>query len=324
MALMIPPDQVDRLFSLLVSHRIDYRIFCEARAGLTKDQLAKMKRAGVIEVQIGLEALDTVLLGKMNKGNRLIDNLEVMKFCEELGIRAVDSFLLLGFPTETQDDIDRSTAAVDLACGYAPPSQIMPFSLRDGSTVDRDPERFGVRDVREVAIFEAAAGTGSISPEVSAEITGSSGVDYWFKDFTSDGAERDYSRLMRRVDRWRTSYDAAREAGQPILSYQDCGDFLIIEDYRDLDGGTDAAYASGRRTTIVLSGWRADLFRYCDSIRTFDDIAQRFSEQDSRRLRAALRELADRQVIFNEGPRYLALPMAAGADTRHKTTFPWS
>jgi hypothetical protein len=202
----------------------------------------------------------------------------------------------------------------------------MPFSLRHGSLVDRDRDRFGVYDVRDVDMFSSATHREDAPrPTAADEVASSSpGVDYWLKEFKSRDPDRDYSRLMERIDRWRKNYRQARMAGQFLLSHQDCGDILIIEDYRDLDTGSSARGTLERRFSLTLSGWRAELYRVCDSIRTIDEIAELVPEPGPRRLRQALHELVERGVLFHEDGRYLALAVASGAEIRHKTPFPWA
>jgi hypothetical protein len=46
------------------------------------------------EVQIGIEALSSRLLKKLHKGTRAIQNLEIMKNCEMLGIRNISNLIL--------------------------------------------------------------------------------------------------------------------------------------------------------------------------------------------------------------------------------------
>jgi len=75
-----------KLFRMIASQKKDYSMFCEVRADISREELALMKSAGVMRVQAGVEALDTALLKKMQKGTSVIENLSVMKHCEELGI----------------------------------------------------------------------------------------------------------------------------------------------------------------------------------------------------------------------------------------------
>jgi radical SAM superfamily enzyme YgiQ (UPF0313 family) len=84
----------------------DMSIFTELRADTSPALLRKMQQAGVDTVQVGIEALSTALLAKMNKGARAIDNLCLMKQCEALGIVNASN-LMLHFPGSDDTDVNR-------------------------------------------------------------------------------------------------------------------------------------------------------------------------------------------------------------------------
>jgi ribosomal peptide maturation radical SAM protein 1 len=324
MALMIPPDQADRLFKLLISHHIDYRFFCEARAGLTKSQLETMKKAGVTEVQIGIEALNSSLLAKMNKGTRLIDNLQIMKFCEEVGIKSY-SFMILGFPTETQKEIDQSAESVDYVCGYEPMREVVPFTMRGGSPASFAPEKYGISWQKTVGLFSDVT---YLPHQWRTEFTPRQldrvdGVDHWFMDFREFNEARDYDPISKRIERWRVSYQQARQAGHPLLFYQDCGEFLIIEDFRHIAADGRTSGKPERRLSLILDGWQRDLYLWCDSIRPFQDIVERFPDRAPRGIQTFLGRLVKHKLMFREGDEYLSLAISGGSRTRRSVPFPW-
>jgi ribosomal peptide maturation radical SAM protein 1 len=325
MALMIPVNQTEPFFDAIRSHGSGYRIFCEARANLSKQQLRVMKNAGVTEVQIGIEALDTPLLNKMKKGTQGIENLQVMKFCEELGLKT-NSFLMIGFPTETQKEVDRSLKLIDFACGYAPLAQIAPFTLREGSPIDQNPRSYGLFNVQDAGLFsdfqfDGDRGQSQLVPQAQGQING---INYWYRCFRSHREPRDYSALMQRIKRWGKSYESSQASGRPLLSYLDAEEFLTIEDYRDL---ADRDHGAGRspsgRTSYVLDGWKRELYLFCDSIRDFDAIRNRFPDLGSGEIRAVLNKLIRAKVMFGERKRYLSLAINAGPECRRFVPFTW-
>jgi len=323
LALMLPPDSLETLFADIASHGRDYRIFCESRSNLTKQKLEMMKKAGVTEVQIGLEALDTRLLRKMNKGVRLIDNLQIMKHCEDLGIRS-RSFLILGFPTETQADIDRSLKAIDFACAYEPPREIGPFSLREGSPVDQSPQQYGIYATRDIGLFSDVLYLPDekgmdIHPQISFEVKD---IHYWFRDYKSRRKPRDYKSLLQRIEKWKTSYEKALLAGRPLLSYLDCKKFLAIEDFRD--SGPQSGIRVHGRLSLKLEGWKRELYLFCDSIRKWDEIEDRFHGRGIQEIKRTLNTFVRSKVMYSEGNAYLSLATNAGPRNRRNMTFPWT
>jgi len=270
------------LFSSLDAKKRDYRIFSQIHAGMPKEDISLMKRMGVMEVQIGLESFATSLLKKMNKGTRLIDNLEIMKFCEELGIRH-NSNLMIGFPTETQAEVDRCTMAIDYAASYRPFKKMPKFELREGSPVHLNPRKYGIKSIRESALF------GSY---LEREYRG---INLWYKSFETGRKRRDYRALFKRIDKWRCDYEDARKMGLPLLFYSDFEEFLIISDNRE------------GHFSIVLDGWRRELYLFCDQIRGHSAISERFSDIEERDLDKFLTYLFRMKLIFIEDGFCLSL-----------------
>jgi hypothetical protein len=96
----------------------DLSIFTELRANTPPRQLRKMKRAGVDAVHLGIDALSSRQLTKMNKGARAIDNLSLMKHCEAAGLVNASN-RMLHFPS-SDDDVSQTLHALDFARCYRP------------------------------------------------------------------------------------------------------------------------------------------------------------------------------------------------------------
>lgn len=324
MALMIPVHETEAFFKTISPRKSGYRIFCEGRANLSRRQLEVMREAGVTELQAGIEALNTSILRKMKKGTRLIDNLQVMKFCEDLGLK-MNSFLMIGFPTETQEEVNESIDAIDYACGFAPLSQIAPFTLREGSPVDRDPEAFGLTDIKTAGLFsQFALGDESGNGRATEAVGYVNGVDYWYKSFTNRNPPCDYELLQRRIRIWRKHYERARESGRPLLAYVDSQAFLTIEDRRHmvaLDGVGGRSPAG--LTQYILDGWQREAYLLCDSMHEFGAIAAAFPAVAPADIRAALDRLVEARVMYTEDDRYLALAIDGRPSRRQGAPFPW-
>jgi ribosomal peptide maturation radical SAM protein 1 len=324
MALMIPPSSSESFFRTIGKGGRSYRIFCEARANLTKKSLMAMKKAGVTEVQLGIEALNTRLLKKMRKGTRLIDNIQAMKFCEELGIKT-NSFFILAFPTETQSEIDKSLKVIDYACGYSPLNQIAPCTLREGSPIALDPQKYGIYGIRRPGLFSdfvllEEEGKAEFLPQSQGQVNG---INYWNLDFKSRRKPRDYRKLMQRIKRWQKSYDNAQASGRPLLYYLDGKDFLTIEDYRDLETKIAGIHSFLGRTIHLLEGWERELYLFCDSIRKFKDIESQFADRSPADIRKTLRRLTRLKIMFHEDECYLSLAVSAGPSNRRNMPFQW-
>ncbi len=75
------------------------RIFYEIKSNLRRSQVEMLKRAGIIWLQPGIESLHSAVLELMEKGVQGWQNVQLLKWCRELGIRLTWN-LLWGFPGE--------------------------------------------------------------------------------------------------------------------------------------------------------------------------------------------------------------------------------
>lgn len=280
---MLPPEICGQLFADLKSGERDYRIFCQFRAGMPRENLIAMKNAGVCEVGIGIEALDTTLLKKMNKGTRFIDNLETMKFCEELGIK-YNANLIAGFPTETQQDVDRSTEAIEYCIHLRPPAHFGFFLICENSAVYNNPDRYGIYYINDAARW------GRLLP-----VSIHKNINIWYKNFRSRFKKRNYARFTRAHSQWARLYELAKQNGDSLLIYYDCRDFIRIEDKRR------------NSRSISLTGIASELYRYCDTIKSLNDIKEHFSTCSESRILQLLRQFKRHKLLYSEGDDYLSL-----------------
>ena len=84
------------------------------RATTPSNELKVLRDAGMRQVQIGIEALSTGLLKKLHKGTTAIQNLEIMRNCEALGIESVSN-LILQFPGSSELDVAETLSAIEFA-----------------------------------------------------------------------------------------------------------------------------------------------------------------------------------------------------------------
>jgi len=291
---IVPPGKAGKqLFSLIAEKRRDYRLFCEVRANTDKDQLKIMRGAGVAEIQVGIETFSTDLLRKMNKGTRVIENFQIMKFCEELNIEQNSNFMI-NFPSETQTDIAESVRNIDFACAYQPPFRFVDFRLYDGSLVFKQPKQYGVTKINRA---------GPLSKFIPLRIVKT--LSFTEKNYASKIKKRSYSGLKKRLAEWSSYYDQAVINRRKLLTFSDCGKFLRIEDMRFALDSTTPEWSAIK--SITLEGFARKLYLFCDSIRSFHDIKKHFKNVPERELRSTLRKLFNLKVMYTEDDDWLSL-----------------
>ena len=254
---LLPARQSPEIFARLQALKKDLSLFGEIRATTPLATLGVMRAAGVQEVQIGIEALSTRLLRKLNKGTTAIQNLEIMKHCEALGIENRAN-LLCGFPGSDDQDVAETLATLDFALPFRPPKTVY-FWLGTGSPVWQQPERFGIRGVANHPRYRAL-----FPPKTLRRIT-----------FITQGYRGDQGRqrarwrpVEKKVRGWAAVYAALHRApaSPPILGYRDGGDFLIIRQRRP---GADTQ-------THRLANTSRAIYLFCEQNRSLAAITRRF------------------------------------------------
>jgi ribosomal peptide maturation radical SAM protein 1 len=285
---ILPVRLSDRLFGRLASHGKDYHFFCEIRADTPKAVLARMRQAGVKEVQIGIEALSTPLLKRLHKGTTALKNIEIMKHCEHLGVKSVSN-LILYFPGSDAADVKETLRLLAFVAPFRP-LRTVSFWLGRGSAVQENPSVFGITGVRNHPNYRF------LFPKILA-----GELPLMIQTYRGDRLQQ--KRLWRpvkeRVRQWKKEYARLHEGpdSTPVLAYSDGGTFLIIRQRR----------AGAPPMNHRLEGLSRKIYLFCDTARSVTEILLYFKELSEGRLVAFLNGMVKKHLMVNEGHRYLSL-----------------
>lgn len=285
----LPPGDLQGLFKKIARLPRDLTLFAEIRATTPREALAAMGAAGMKEVQVGVEALSTTLLKKLNKGTTAITNLEIMKNCESPGLPDLGGNLILHFPGSNQQEVEETLTTLEFAGPFRPLKGIS-FWLGYGSSVSRDPKSFGIKKIRNHP-FYAHLFPSEILKNLNLMIKG------------YQGGIRDQKRLWRpvnqRLDAWRATYDQLHQTptSEPILFYEDGGRFLIIRQRQ----------AQAAPLIHWLRGTSREIYLFCETVRPLAHILSRFPDFGEEKVRPFLNMMVDKRLMFEEGNRYLSL-----------------
>ncbi len=270
----------------------DLSIFTELRAKTPPGLLRTMKQAGVDTVQVGIEALSSRLLAKMNKGVRAIDNLSLMKQCEALGIVNASN-LMLHFPGSDDDDVDQTLDSLEFARWYRPLKTVS-FWLGLESPVYRFAGRFHIRSVYNHPNLKR------LFPEPVARK-----IRFMIQAYRGDRTRQ--LKLWRSVEKesrqWHKDYAAMQRqtGGKPALSFRDGGRFIII----------DQNWPTQATARHRLTGVSAGIYRYCHIPRPLEEVAGMFATHSPEQIRAFFESMLKKRLMFEEGGCYLSLAVPA-------------
>ncbi len=293
---VLPIGSVDELFEKVAALGKDFKFFAEIRAGFSRRSLAAMAAAGVEEVQVGIEALSTRLLQKLNKGTSAIENLEIMKNCEALDIKS-RSNLIMHFPGSDSGDVAQTLEVLEFAKVFRP-LRVVGFWLGYGSPVWADPDRYGITLLGNHRHY------GVLFPgDIARQLV------FMIQSYRGDlmRQRRLWRPVSEKVKQWQKTYSALHADGQagPILTFRDGGDFLVIRQRR-----------LGAKPMIHrLKGTSRLVYLFCQKRRSLKSMAGRFDQLKTEQLRSFLKMMVSMRLMFSEGDQYLSLavPHRAGA-----------
>lgn len=276
------------LFNALAETGKQFRLFGEIRADTPLNTLKAMRRAGMRELQVGIEALSSSLLNRMGKGTSTMDNIEAMRHCEALGINHGGN-LLLNFPGSSEQEIRETLHNLDYVCFYRPLNPVS-FWLGLESPVYCDPEQYGIslsgNDPRWDLLFPL-----NMARKMRMMIQGYKGG--------RSTQNKLWNPVRVRLEKWAEDYAILMRGPtpDPVLSYQDGRDFLIIIQRR-----TDGTMATHRLTQTSRR-----VYLFCRRSRSRQKIQARFSDLAGDKLNAFLQMMIEKQLMFGESERFLSL-----------------
>ena len=291
---LLPRTSSGEIFQKLAGLKKDLHFFCEIRADTPREWLERMKRAGVAELQIGIEALSTRLLVKLNKGITAIENLAVMKTCEELGLVNASN-LILHFPGSDQEDVDETLHNLEFAQPYYP-IQCVRFWLGLGSPVWSNPVNFGLRSINNHPNWATL-----FPPEVFTM------VRFPLQSYRGDRTvqQKLWRPVQAKVKHWKRAYTELHQGSfyKPILGYYDGGEFLVIRQRRF------------RADTLThrLVGSSRKIYLFCNQPRALAEIQARFPKITTDQLLDFLHMMVGKKLMFDEKRRFLSLAVSAAA-----------
>jgi ribosomal peptide maturation radical SAM protein 1 len=249
---------VPTLFPRLAASDLDLELFYEVKANLRQDQIAALRAGGVRTIQPGIESFSNEILRRMRKGCTGLQNIQLLRWCEEAGI-AVAWNILAGFPGEAPDEYAAMARLLPLLVHLPPPSSCAPIRLDRFSPLFVGAEAFSLRRVRPTSAYYY------VYPLGRREL---SRLAYFFDfDYGDDRHPADYiGDLRREVEHWLLAR-SVEETERPRLD-------ATIE----ADGSVTIADTRPCAVQPVhqLTGLDAEIYLACDSAQGIASLSARF------------------------------------------------
>lgn len=264
----------------LAARKLNVQLFYETKSNLKKEQVRLLRDAGVMTIQPGIESFSDRVLKQMKKGVSGLQNIQLLKWCKELGVHPIWNFLI-GFPQESADDYFEMADLAMRVCHLPQPSGVSVIRLDRFSPNFAQSGQLGFSKLRPVPFYEFLY---DLPESARANLAYYFAYDYKVPQDVARYADP----LVRRVHAWKTTWKHAE------LVSVDLDDRLFVFDTRP----RAAAPMS------MLTGADRELYLACDAITD----ASALDTASAGRLTA----MASSGLMLNAGAKYLSLAVPVG------------
>ena len=299
---ILDPRYIRTIFPELIANGPKVELFYATKSNLSSEQLRLLRLGGVRCIQPGIESFSSQVLRLMRKGCTGLQNIQLLRSCEELGI-SVCWNILYGFPGEPPSEYERMAELIPLLTHLQPPAFCETARMDRFSPMFADPGRFGLVRRRPIPDYRFVYPFDGTDLEKLA---------YFFEfDYGDSQQPGDYVKdLIREVEGWVTLYRQHRTR----LDLFQTGSVVLINDTRPC----------AVRQTHVISDVAAKIYLFCDTSQTTSSLARKFgSFVSEQQICTALGEFLAAKLMIEVEGHFLSLAVmrspARAADTEYPT-----
>ncbi|MEM9897693.1 MAG: radical SAM protein, partial [Bacteroidota bacterium] len=221
----LPDSYKNELLEHLAELDFDVDIFCELRCDLDDKFGHLLATVPARKIQLGVESFQEDILKVMEKGRRLVDNVNSIKICQEYNL-PFQYNLMLDYPGVKVESVIEMEKRLPLLFGLYPPT-VSSFYLDRGSRMYMHPEEFGIdaNSFDRIGYFFLPE---SFSGKALTQIVS-------YKEIKENLALKIAWKKVRMIaENWQKVHEKALFHGMnSALSYRNGRNFLLIDDYRD-------------------------------------------------------------------------------------------
>lgn len=269
-------------------------LFYEVKANLRRSQVQALRDAGIRTLQPGIESLDDNVLNLMRKGVRALQNIQLLKWCKELGITVFWN-ILYGLPDESPEDYARMAEKMRKLSHLPPPTSVRPVLVNRFSPLFEEATEFGLGNIRPVPAYDYV---------YALDRQAVSNLAYFFDCDFLDG--RDVTSYTADIIELGRSWSSSYESGSDLF-YSVADGKAVIWDLRP------EAVAP---LTILDDSLMVDVFSACDAYRSASAVHEAVAPLHEGVTLSAVEDilalLSDRLLVISDENAFLSLPVRLG------------
>lgn len=274
------------LFPSLKDRFKDLMIYYEVRCHLSKEELGILHDAGVKVVQGGVEALDYEMLELLHKGTHSWQNIQFIKWCEELDIN-IKYNLLYAIPRESTQMYRRVLKLLKCIHHLRPPTPAR-IHLDAGSVYDLELSRFGIcKTGVNPAALNHCFPEEHIDPMLITHNFANGFINL------DESLPVLWGEFIDEIGAWNDDYYRKHK----ILSYKIMGSLVRIADNRFSEETQYYEFDEAESAVLI----------FCDGAHTKESIMEGLGNFPPERIRDALERLCGLKIIYQLEDRYISL-----------------
>jgi ribosomal peptide maturation radical SAM protein 1 len=281
------------VFPELARQPYNFRLFYEVKANLKREQVALLRQAGVVCIQPGIESLSTPVLKLMGKGVTAFQNIRLLKWCAEYGIRPAWN-IIYGFPREPEDTYIRMADTMRALTHLEPP-ELTRLAVHRFSPYHARPADLGLEITGPESFYSYLY---PADPSTLADIA----YRFSYRHLDDRAPDAYVGPVRKVVELWR-----AEHGTQASLRYRRGPGFIDVVDRRP--GLVPARY--------LFEAVEARIFDACEDGATPAEVVAGLgpdADVSVDDVREFLDELVESRLVYEEGGRYLALALPMSYD----------
>lgn len=259
-------------------------LFYETRPNLSKEQVQLLSRSNVKIIQPGIESFSDASLKLMRKGTTALQNIQLMKWCTEVGISVAWNYLF-GFPGENEEEISEITSIIKAVHHLLHPHSLHVIRLDRFSPYFMAPELHGLGSIYPAGPYQHVY---PFSDKSLGRIAYFYQSDFLMKKSKSEAFEA----LRESISAWRKMYYRSHLLAIPRKNS------LVILDTR----------IARHRFFHILTKVRYRVYEYCDKARSLSEILDALGPKVSQdEAVSILQSLVSSRLMLEVNGRYLSL-----------------
>ncbi|MCK6625841.1 MAG: RiPP maturation radical SAM C-methyltransferase [Anaerolineae bacterium] len=229
------------------------RLFYEQKANLSLEQVVLLKRAGVTDIQPGIEALSSSFLKRMKKGVSARQNIALLRYARAANLRLIWN-ILWGFPGDQRQEYQETLALLPLLRHLQPPNRVLHLLIDRFSPYFDHPADYGITAIQPFSGYAQFLPDGVDPAQVAY---------HFVADYPCEAHQHPelMAEIQAEVDAWRAAWQAElvlsptlRVPTPPLLMVtREANGRWLLRDTRGLPGVDERAWLNPQQASVALA-----------------------------------------------------------------------